>query len=321
MGTSLDPVPLPREPHGLRRAARAQAMSHSRASRRAWGSRHGTPAPARRSFHTTMTALDALASGGANVAIHVADLDTAEVLAAGDDHVVLPVGGLGVVPLLIETADAFASGRLDPDELVKPEGTAPARLAGIWQHLASPPLALDDVAVLASLSGDAAAANVLLRRVGIDVVNRHLAAWGFADVAILDVFRDHRGPDDAPYFALGSARAFARMLAALVDARLVSAAVSAQVAAWLNLHQDFSLVGSATGLDPFAHDDDPQRLLFVHKTGRETGVRAEAGVLAGPRAGAAYALIVRFEESTVLDRLRVHDAFRRLGTELMEYVH
>lgn len=317
VGTPPDPV----HHHSLRRAARADAAMRSRASRRAALPLQRAHPRVQRSFTATMTALDGLAASGANVSIRVADLDTGETRVAGDDHLVLPIGGLGVVPLLIETADAFANGRLDADEVVPAASVALVPGAGIWQYLAEPTLHLEDLAVLAAMSGDASAANVLLGRVGIDAVNRRMAALGYAEAAILDVFRDRRGPDHAPNFALGTAGSFAHIMAAVVNARLVSAKVSAQVGTWLNVNHDLSLVGSSTGLDPFAHDDDPQRLLFVNKTGREQGVRADAGALAGPRAGAAYCMIVRFDEATVLDRLRVHEAYRVLGNDLMEYVH
>ena len=97
--------------------------------------------------------------------------------------------------------------------------------------------------------------------------------------------------------------------------------MSAQVSEWLSLNQDLSLVAASTGLDPFAHDHDAHGLLFINKTGRDRGVRAEAGVLAGPRAGVAYSLIVCFDDLSITHRLRAHDAFRVLGVELMEYTH
>ncbi len=100
----------------------------------------------------------------------------------------------------------------------------------------------------------------------------------------------------------------------------MSPAVSAQVGEWLNLNQDLALVGAATALDPFAHEDDRHGLLFVSKTGRADGIRAEAGVLAGPRGGVAYALIVCFDDLSIAHRLRAHEAFRALGLDLMEYV-
>ena len=131
--------------------------------------------------------------------------------------------------------------------------------------------------------------------------------------ALLDRFRDERGPDDAPHFALGSARELADVFAALVNSQAVSAGVSAQVAEWLSLNHDLSLVASATGLDPFAHENDEHGLLFINKTGRDAGIRVEAGVLAGPRAGVSYALIVCFDDLSIMHRLRAHEAFRTLG--------
>ena len=108
---------------------------------------------------------------------------------------------------------------------------------------------------------------------------------GLERSALLDRFRDERGPDDAPHFALGSARELAQVFAALVNSQAVSVGVSAQVAEWLSLNHDLSLVASATGLDPFSHENDEHGLLFINKTGRDAGIRVEAGVLAGPRAG------------------------------------
>jgi beta-lactamase class A len=79
-------------------------------------------------------------------------------------------------------------------------------------------------------------------------------------------------------------------------------------------------VASATGLDPFSHENDEHGLLFINKTGRDAGIRVEAGVLAGPRAGVSYALIVCFDDLSIYHRMRAHDAFRTLGVDLMEYV-
>ncbi|KAA9150488.1 serine hydrolase [Microbacterium lushaniae] len=264
--------------------------------------------------------MDELATSGARVAVRVADLDRGTTVLAGDDNDTLPVGGLGVVPLLVEVAAAFEDGRLNPLEIVDRSAVEPVSVSGVWQHLKAPALPLADLAVLAASTGDALAANALLRRVGLPAVRARLEALGLERTALLDRFRDRRGPDDAPQVALGSARELATLFSALVNSRAVSARVSAQVAEWLSLNTDLSLVASATGLDPFAHEDDDHGLLFVNKTGRGDGVRAEAGVLAGPRAGVSYALIVCFDDLSIAHRLRAHDAFRILGLELMEYV-
>ena len=275
----------------------------------------------RRSFATSLHRLEELAQSGAQVSVHVAELDSGRVVLSGDDHVPLPIAGLGVVPVLIEAAVGFESRALDPLHIVdRPEDALVTR-AGLWRHLRAPALPLIDLAVLAAAAGDPTAANVLLDVVGHDQVRARMVSLGMPRSAVLDRFRDKRGPDDAPHVAVGTTREFARLFAALVDSQAVDAAVSAQVAEWLSLNHDLSLVASATGLDPFAHDNDAHRLLFINKTGRDRGVRAEAGVLVGPRAGVSYALTVCFDDLSISHRLRAHDAFRVLGTDLMEYTH
>lgn len=274
----------------------------------------------RRSFTATLRALDELAANGARLSVRITDLDQGTAVLDGDDFVTLPVAGLGIVPLLIEVAAGFESGALDALEIIERSSLDPVSGAGIWQHLKAPAFPLSDLAVMAASTGDALAANALIGRVGLPAVRARIEALGLRSSALLDVFRDERGPDDAPQVALGSARELAELFAALVNSQAVSAGVSAQVAEWLSLNQDLSLVGSATGLDAFDHENDEHGLLFVNKTGRDAGIRVEAGVLGGPRAGVAYALIVCFDDLSIAHRLRAHEAFRTLGTDLMEYV-
>ncbi|MGH3692079.1 MAG: serine hydrolase [Microbacterium sp.] len=278
-------------------------------------------AAGRRSFTATLRALETLVDSGAQVSVHVVDLDNHVHVLAGDDHVTMPVAGLGVVPLLIEVAAGFQNGTLDPFEIIERESVEAVETSGLWRHLHAPALPLEDLAVLAATAGDPIAVNALLQKVGHDRVRERIESLGLRRTALLDRFRDRRGPDDAPQVAVGSARELAGLFSALVNSQVVDAAVSAQVSEWLSLNQDLSLVAASTGLDPFAHDHDAHGLLFVNKTGRDRGVRAEAGVLAGPRAGVAYSLIVCFDDLSITHRLRAHDAFRVLGVELMEYTH
>ncbi len=299
---------------------RTPEAARSRSERRAASHPRRRSAPVRRGFAATEKTLDALASAGARVSVRVSDLDRGTPVLVGDDFVTLPVAGLGIVPLLIEVAARFEGGSLDPLEIVDRSAGDEVGIAGLWRHLAAPALPLGDLAVLAAATGDARAANALLDRVGLDAVRARLGSLGFPRSALLDRFRDERGPDDAPHYALGTARELAAVFAALVNTAVVSPRVSAQVSEWLSLNHDLALVGAATGLDPFAHDDDPHGLLFVNKTGRADGIRVDAGVLAGPRAGVAYALIVAFDDVTIADRLRAHEAFRAFGLDLMEYV-
>jgi beta-lactamase class A len=300
------------EPKRDAESLRGSRRSNRRLPRRA--------AVGRRSFTSTLKALDELAASGARVSVRITDLDRGTSVLAGDDFVTLPVAGLGVVPLLIEVAAGFESGALDPLEIIDKSALEPVTVAGVWQHLKAPALPLIDLAVLTAATGDALAANALIDRVGLPAVRARIEQLGMTRSALLDRFRDERGPDDAPHFALASARELAEIFAALVNSRAVSAGVSAQVAEWLSLNHDLSLVASSTGLDPFDHENDAHGLLFINKTGQDAGIRVEAGVLAGPRAGVSYALIVCFDDLSITHRLRAHDAFRTLGTDLMEYV-
>jgi beta-lactamase class A len=300
------------EPKRDAESLRGSRRSNRRLPRRA--------AAGRRSFTSTLKALDELAASGARVSVRITDLDRGTSVLAGDDFVTLPVAGLGVVPLLIEVAAGFESGALDPLEIIDKSALEPVTVAGVWQHLKAPALPLIDLAVLTAATGDALAANALIDRVGLPAVRARIEQLGMTSSALLDRFRDERGPDDAPHFALASARELAEIFAALVNSRAVSAGVSAQVAEWLSLNHDLSLVASSTGLDPFDHENDAHGLLFINKTGQDAGIRVEAGVLAGPRAGVSYALIVCFDDLSITHRLRAHDAFRTLGTDLMEYV-
>lgn len=274
----------------------------------------------RRSFTASLKALEELAADGARVSVHVSDLDRGTVVLAGDDFVTLPTGGLGKVLLLVEVAAQIHDGTLDPLEIVERASVDPVTTSGMWQHLKAPALPVIDLAVLTAANGDALAANALLHRVGLDAVRARAEQLGLARVALLDRVRQTRGPDDAPQFSIGTTRELAGLFSSLVNSQVVNPAVSAQVAEWLSLNHDLSLVASGTGLNPFAHENDEHGLLFINKTGWETGVRAEAGVLAGPRAGIAYSVIVCFDDISIAHRLRAHDAFRTIGVDLMEYV-
>ena len=300
--------PLKRDAESLRGSRR----SNRRLPRRA--------AVGRRSFTSTLKALDELAASGARIAVRITDLDRGTTVLAGDDFVVLPIAGLGVVPLLIDVAAGFESGALDPLEIIDRSSLDSTTGAGVWQHLKAPALPLSDLAVLTASTGDTLAANALIERVGLPAVRARIEQLGLTQTALIDQFRDARGPDDAPQVALGSARELAELFAALVNSEAVSAGVSAQVAEWLSLNHDLPLVASSTGLDPFAHENDEHGLLFINKTGQDAGIRVEAGVLAGPRAGISYALIVCFDDLSIAHRLRAHQAFRTLGVDLMEYV-
>lgn len=301
------------EPSSQQARLRAARRSTQRSPRRT--------ASARRGFAATERALTVLAGAGAAASVRVTDLDRGTSVFAGDDREMLPVAGLAVVPVLVEVATQFEARTLDPLEIIARASADEVGASGVWRHLRTPALPLCDLAVLAAATGDLGAADALLGRVGSGAVRDRLAALGMSRNVVLDRMRDDGRVGHARHSARATTRELAAMFAALINASAVSPGVSAQVSEWLSLNHDLSLVGASTALDPFAHEDDEHGLLFVNKTGRAPGLRAEAGVLAGPRAGVSYALIVEFDDRAAGDRLQAHEAFRALGVDLMEFVH
>jgi beta-lactamase class A len=193
--------------------------------------------------------------------------------------------------------------------------------AGVWQHLAVPSLPIADLAALVGATSDNLATNVLLRRIGLEAVSARTEQLGLTRTALLDLVRDHRGPDDAPQLSVGSASELTWLFGALARGEIVDREVSRRVVQWLSLNADLTLVAGAFGLDPFAHRGADHGILVVNTTGHDAGVRSEVGVLRGPRAGVAYAVSMYFDDSALPARLRVVDGMRTLGLDLLEYVH
>lgn len=281
---------------------------------------HRAPIPAE-NFASTFTALGDLAYEGAQVSASVMDLDSGRVLVAIDERIVLPTASIGKILLLIEVSarlterDASGYGILDKTPLDAVGDS------GVWQHLQAPSLPVADLASLVGATSDNLATNVLLRQVGLNAVRTRTESLGLMRTALLDLVRDSRGPDDAPQLSVGSTAELMWLFAALARGEVVDALTSSRVLGWLSLNADLSMVASAFGLDPLSHRGVDHGLLLVNKTGTDEGVRAEAGVLRGPRAGVAYAVSVQFNDSGLPARLRVLDAMRTVGFDLLEYVH
>lgn len=272
-------------------------------------------------FTGSFTALGNLAYGGAQVSANVVDLQSGATLLSIDDRIVLPTAGVGKVLLLIEVSaritarDATGYGILDKTL------TDSAGAAGIWQHLQAPALPVADLASLVGATNDNLATNVLLRQVGLDSVRARTESFGLARTALLDLVRDSRGPDDAPQLSVGSTAELAWLFSALYRGHIVDDVTSQRVLGWMSLHSDLSMVASAFGLDPLSHRSIDHGIQLVNKTGVDAGVRSEVGILRGARTGVAYAVTVQFADSSLQTRLRVLDAMRTIGYDLLEYVH
>ncbi|NQX13938.1 serine hydrolase [Microbacteriaceae bacterium VKM Ac-2855] len=272
-------------------------------------------------FTRGFDALGRLALDGVVVSARAIDLATGRTLFAVDDTVSMPTASVGKILLLIEVAARLATDPQENLRLLDRTAADAVGDSGLWQHLQIPSMPIADLAALVGSSSDNLATNVLLRRVGLESVRERAEGLGLSRTALLDVVRDERGPDDAPQLSIGSARELTWLMAALAKGEIVDAGVSSRVIGWLSLNTDLSLVASAFGLDPLSHREAEHGVLLVNKTGTDAGIRAEVGVLRGPRAGAAYSVITQFDDNNLRYRLGVHEGLRTVGVDLLEYVY
>ncbi len=272
-------------------------------------------------FADSFTALGHLAYEGAQVSASVTDLDSGESLLAIDERIVLPTASIGKILLLIEVSARLTERDFSGYGILDKTPRDAVGDSGVWQHLQAPSLPVADLATLVGASSDNLATNVLLRQVGLQAVRDRTESLGLMRTALLDLVRDSRGPDDAPQLSVGSTAELAWLFAALARGEVVDNLTSSRVLGWLSLNADLSMVASAFGLDPLSHRGADHGMLLVNKTGTDAGVRSEAGVVRGPRTAVAYAVSVQFSDDGIAARLRVLDAMRTVGFELLEYVH
>lgn len=274
------------------------------------------------SFASSFAALGDLALAGGQVSASVSDLDSGDDLLSVDEHLALPVGQLGAVLLLIEVSARIEDGTLRPlDELERPGGAGDQGPGGVWPYLRRTRLPVTDAATLVGAFRDAAAIDALIGVVGLAAVRARGESLGLTKTALLDATRSTRGPDDAPALAVGTAHELAGLAVSLARGEVVDRSVSNRVLGWLSLGADTSLVAAPFGLDPLGHRRLDHDLQIVHATGGDAGVRAELGVLRGPRRSVAYCVVVTFDDLTLAHRLRALEAVRAVGTDALEYVH
>ncbi|CAN5115659.1 serine hydrolase [soil metagenome] len=272
-------------------------------------------------FSSTFTALGKLAYEGAQVSASAVDLNSGRTLLAIDDRIVLPTASIGKILLLIEVSARLTSRDFSGFGILDKTPRDAVGDSGIWQHLQAPSLPVADLATLVGSTSDNLATNVLLRQVGLAAVRSRTESLGLMRTALLDLVRDSRGPDDAPQLSVGSTAELSWLFGALARNEIVDALTSQRVMGWLSLNSDLSMVSSAFGLDPLSHRGTDHSTLLVNKTGTDIGVRAEAGALRGGRRAVSYAVSIQFNDDGLAARMRVLDAMRTVGYDLLEYVH
>lgn len=230
-------------------------------------------------------------------------------------HELLRTASVGKLFLLIEVADLITRGDLDPSEPLDRETTEPVADSGLWQHLSTTRLPVVDLARLVGTVSDNWATNVLIGRVRLAAVQARAASLTADGSTLHDRVRDIRTAEHPRTPSEGSAADLARLFADLHAGTVVSEAVSALVLDWLSTSVDLSMIASPLGLDPLAHAEADRGCRVWNKTGTDSQIRAEAGLMEVPSGTYAYAAICNWttDRSDPGSRDVVLDTMRRIG--------
>lgn len=206
----------------------------------------------------------------------------------------------GKVFLLCEAAERIVDGRLDPLATIHRDQDLAVSDSGLWQHLVQDSLPLVDVCLLIGSVSDNWATNVVLDSVGLPAVAERASALGCVDSGLHDRVRDARTEADPATLSTGTARELAEVARRIHVAASgdvvpgISTAGAELVEGWLLAGVDLSMVPAPFHLDPLAHADGPIRAWS--KSGTDSGVRADMGVIWSETNMVAYAAIANWDQ-------------------------
>jgi beta-lactamase class A len=226
------------------------------------------------------------------------------------------IASVGKILLLLAIAQRYSDHELETIHIDR-AAAKPVTDSGLWQHLDASNLSLHDLVVLVASVSDNWATNALIENVGLPSVWGAANAWGLTDTKLLDVVRDARDENTAPRLAEGTARELHTLVTAIAGS--APGSPGARVASWLRLNTDLSLVASAFGLDPLAHADPSAPVTLWNKTGTDSGVLADVGIIAGPQAEVRYVVVVNSVSVNGAAHTReLRDAMRTWGVKIAE---
>jgi beta-lactamase class A len=239
-----------------------------------------------------------------------------EILIEENPDAVLSIASVGKILLLLAIAQRFSDDELETIHIDRATAI-PVADSGLWQHLDAVNLSLHDLVVLVASLSDNWATNALIENIGLPSVWGAANAWGLIDTKLLDLVRDVRDESTAPRLAEGTARELHSLVTAIADS--APGSPGDRVASWLQLNTDLSLVASAFGLDPLAHVHSDGPVALWNKTGTDSGVLADVGIITGPRAEVRYAVVVNSENADGAAHTReLRDAMRTWGAKIAE---
>lgn len=228
--------------------------------------------------------------------LSVVDAMSGESVIDYNPGLILKTASLPKVFLLQEVAHQLAQRTLQPTTLVDRRNALQVTDAGLWQHLATDQLPITDVAALVGAFSDNLATNALLNIVGLDHLSEATLKRGYKNSRLLDYVRPERIVGIHPgSVSQGNAEELAKFCAEQERLMRQGDAVAAQVVKWLRAGADYSMVLRDLGLDPLSCHPTEDGLEAWNKTGTDTGVRADAGVIRGKAKTLAYSVICNWE--------------------------
>jgi beta-lactamase class A len=234
-----------------------------------------------------------------------------------DPEKLLRTASLAKVFLLVELAARIADGTTNAQDLLDRRAVEPVGDSGLWQHLASDRLPVADAAVLVGAVSDNLATNVLIDLVGLEAVQARAASMAPGGSMLHDVVRDARTAQTPETLSEGCASDWARIFHDLHRSAAAGDPVSGDVLRWLSAGTDLSMVAAAFGLDPLAHASGAGGgVRLRNKTGTDTGVRADAGVVEVGGTTWSYAVICNWSGGDSGPRDDVLATMRAIGSAL-----
>ncbi|UCR88205.1 serine hydrolase [Mycetocola spongiae] len=270
-----------------------------------------------RGFEHALGALGTLAQAGVRVSARLNDLATGEPLLRVDDYFVAQTGSIGKVLLLIEAAVRCDGG--PGPMLVREPGDAAAG-AGLWQSLTQDRLPMADVAALIGAHNDHLASNVLLRQVGLEAMAQRAQDLKLRHTRLLDGVSARWDLPGRAALSRSTMTELSELFWRLDRGEIVSPEISARVVGWIRGGADLGMIAGALGLNPLSHGIPSYGLEAYAMVTRDRGLRAEAGVVRGERAGVCYSVKAAFTEDNLSSGYAVQETLRTVGLDLLEYV-
>ncbi|WP_446664971.1 serine hydrolase [Flexivirga sp. B27] len=252
------------------------------------------------------------------------DVPDAEPWFAQSPDLVLKTASVGKLLVLGDVARRIGDGSLAADHRVSKQHAPFVRDSGLWHALDQDELTVVDACRLVGAVSDNLATNVLLDLVGLDAVATYGDSIGAKPMEMLDYVsgeaRDRSAPGVPPTLSRASAASLVHYLRRLYDGT-----VSPRVEEWMSLSTDLSMVASAFGEDPLAHnvigepDGDTAHPTLINKTGTDDGIRADVGLLRDGDRAVGYAAIANWPtDESEPGVAAVMARMRRIGEEIRD---